>query len=149
MKKTLIIGFLFAVIGSLLGIKIYKYNYNSLNEVASSNNNYYFLQEGVYEQKDNLNNALKKLDQKIVTYKNNKYYVYVGITKNKNTVSKLKKIYQKKGLNLTEKVQTINNEEFLNNVLQFDSLIASSSTEDEILTIEEVILANYDEIIQN
>ena len=42
----------------------------------------------------------------------------------------------------------LSNEEFFNNVTQFDLLIENSETEEEILTIEEVVLANYEEIIK-
>ena len=44
-----------------------------------------------------------------------------------------------------EKVK--NNEEFANNVTQFDLLVKESSSSEDVLTIEEVVLANYEEII--
>ena len=40
------------------------------------------------------------------------------------------------------------NEEFNNNVTQFDLLINATTSEKEILTIEKVVLANYEEIIK-
>ena len=40
------------------------------------------------------------------------------------------------------------NEEFDHNVEQFDLLINSATNKEEILTIEEVVLANYEEIIK-
>ena len=91
----------------------------------------------------------KRILKKIIEYKDKKYYVYLGITKDKKIAQKLNNIYEKKGLKLYEKEQTINNEEFNNNVTQFDLLINSSNNEDEILAIEEVVLENYDEIINN
>ena len=147
MKKTLIFGFIFITLGLLIGNNIRKFNYSSVKEIATKNTSFYFLQEGVYEKKENLEKNIKNLDQKVIDYQDNKYYVYVGITKNKAIANKLEKIYAKKGLNLYEKVKTINNEEFANNVTQFDLLIKNSETEDEILTIEEVVLANYEEIL--
>ena len=41
----------------------------------------------------------------------------------------------------------LNNEEFANNVTQFDLLVKESSSSEDVLTIEEVVLANYEEII--
>ena len=40
----------------------------------------------------------------------------------------------------------LDNEEFSNNVVQFDWLVKDSEYEDDILTIEEVVLANYEEL---
>ena len=41
---------------------------------------------------------------------------------------------------------SVNSKEFSNNLDQFDLLIKSSNTNDDILKIEEVVLANYEEI---
>ena len=147
MKKTFVVSAIFIVLGLIIGNNIRKFNYNSVKEIVSKNESFYFLQEGVYEKKENLEKNIKNLEQKVVDYQDNKYYVYVGITKNKNIAQKIKKIYAKKGLNLYEKVKTISNEEFTNNVTQFDLLINNSTTDEEILTIEEVVLANYEEIL--
>ena len=147
MKKTFAVSAIFIVLGLIIGNNIRKFNYNSVKEIVSKNESFYFLQEGVYEKKENLEKNIKNLEQKVVDYQDNKYYVYVGITKNKNIAQKIKKIYAKKGLNLYEKVKTISNEEFTNNVTQFDLLINNSTTDEEILTIEEVVLANYEEIL--
>ena len=45
-------------------------------------------------------------------------------------------------------VESLSNEEFNNNVTQFDLLINATTSEKEILTIEKVVLANYEEIIK-
>ena len=147
MKKTFILGFIFVIFGLIIGNNIRKFSYSSVKEIVSNEESFYFLQEGVYEKKENLEKNIKNLDQKVIDYQDDKYYVYVGITKNKNIANKIKKIYAKKGLNLYEKVKTISNEEFLNNVTQFDLLINNGATDEEILTIEEVVLANYEEIL--
>ena len=41
------------------------------------------------------------------------------------------------------------NEEFYNNVTQFDLLINNTNNSNEILTITEVVLANYEEIVKS
>ena len=148
MKKILFLG-CFLILAILLVGNVRKFNYSSINELVRGEDKFYFLQEGVYEKKENVLKNIKNLEQKVVVYENQKYYVYVGITKDKNISERLKKVYEEKGLKLYEKVQTINNEEFNNNVTQFDLLINNSDTIDEILTIEEVVLANYDELVNN
>ncbi len=147
MKKTLFFSIIFISLGLLVGDKLYKYNKTSIKDIISEKN-IYFLQEGVYEKKENLDKNIKNLDQKVVEYKDKKYYVYVGITKDKNIAYKLKEIYTDKGLNIYIKEKSLSNEEFLNNVEQFDLLIKNATTKEEILTIEEVVLASYSEILQ-
>ena len=59
------------------------------------------------------------------------------------------KIYEDDGYNIYIKEKYLSNEEFYNNVTQFDLLIKDSNDTSNILTIEEVVLANYEEIIKN
>ena len=62
--------------------------------------------------------------------------------------NKIKKIYDNKNIDTYIRKRNIKNEEFYNNVTQFDILINSTNKESEILTIEEVVLANYEELIK-
>ena len=41
----------------------------------------------------------------------------------------------------------LKNEEFSHNVSQFDILLKEAKTFDEVLTIEKIILSNYDDLI--
>mgnify|MGYP000570592330 FL=1 len=41
----------------------------------------------------------------------------------------------------------LDNEEFASNVSQFDLLVKESDSKDDILTVEEVVMANYEQII--
>ena len=77
---------------------------------------------------------------------NDKYYVYLGITKNLKVAEKLKQFYENQGYQVYIKEVELKNEEFYNNVTQFDLLLNNDISESEMLTIEEVVLANYEEI---
>jgi len=147
MKKIIIKGIIFIILGFYLGYFIFGTKIELVKKV-SKKELYYFLQQGVYSSKDSLINNSKDISQKVVDYKNNKYYVYVGITKDIKVAKKIMDIYQEKGITLHKKEMSINSKEFLSNVEQFDLLINSTDENDEILTIEEVVLANYNEIIK-
>ena len=67
----------------------------------------------------------------------------------KKMQKKIKKIYSDKGYNIYIKEVKLNNEEFYNNVTQFDLLINNTNNSNEILTITEVVLANYEEIVKS
>lgn len=149
MKKTLIYGAIFTIIGTLFGQTIIKSNISKVLSVMNKEETYYFLQEGVYSSIDSLNSNTKNIKKKVIEKLDGKYYVYLGITKDQNVATKLKNIYKENGITIYQKEKNVTSEEFLNNVTQFDMLINSSQTKDEILTIEEVVLANYEEIKKN
>ncbi len=109
---------------------------------------YFFLQEGIYSDEDTLKKSLVKISKKIIDKRDNKYYVYVGITKDKDIAEKIQKIYEKKGFSIYPVQRVLSSEEFSTNVDQFDLLIKDTEEEEQILTIEEVVLASYEEMIK-
>lgn len=147
MKKTIILSIAFLIIGIILGNKIYTAK-NSFTNVFSEGETYYFLQEGIYSNLDILEENIKNITPKYINQQDNKYYVYLGITKDINNAKKLKEIYTKKGYAIYIKEQKINNEEFKSNITQLDILLSNATTEKELLTITEVIIANYEEIVK-
>ena len=146
MKKKLIWGIVFILIGIFCSRYISNINAKS---IFNSGEVYYFVQEGVYTNKRVMNNDIKDIKNRAIINKNNKYYVYVGISKDLEIVKKIKKIYENKGYQLYIKELNINNKEFSNNIDQFDLLIKNSSANEDILTIESVVLSNYEEIVNN
>ncbi|MDD6264153.1 MAG: hypothetical protein UE699_04495 [Bacilli bacterium] len=149
MKKTLKISIFSIALGAIAGIILNntykeKLSKNFLNEEKT----YYFIQEGVYSSTSSMQENTKDLLVKTVDSKNDKQYVYLGITRDEKNAKKLKEIYENKGYQIYIKEQNLSNEEFYNNVTQFDILINSTNKESEILTIEEVVLANYEELIK-
>ena len=146
MKKFIISTIFFITIGYILGNFIFQ---TKIINKYKNEDKYYFLQEGVYTNKEVLQTNLIDLNNKIIDKSNNKYYVYVGITKDLEVAKKIMKIYENEGYNIYLKEKYLSNEEFLNNVIQFDLLIKDTSDNNQVLTIEEVVLANYEEIIKN
>lgn len=147
MKKKIFYFLILLTSGIIIGNKISQATENiavTFNEA----NTYYFLQEGVYSSKEILEENIKNMELKVVENQDNKYYVYLGITKDENIAKRLKEIYEKSGYQIYIKEKTLSNDEFYNNVTQFDLLINNTETTKEILTIEEVVLANYEEIFQ-
>lgn len=147
MKKIVILSGIFLGLGILLGTKIYNAK-DSISNVFSEGTIYYFLQEGVYTSKEIMDENTKEINIKAIDYQNEKYYVYVGITKEEDIAKKIKTLYENDGYQIYIKEMKFSNEEFDHNVEQFDLLINSATNKDEILTIEEVVLANYEEIIK-
>ena len=145
MKKKIFYSIIILITGIVVGRNIYL---SKSTQVFSNKDIYYFIQEGVYSSKSIMEENIKNMDLKVVDEIDNKYYVYLGITKDELIAKRLKEIYESQGYQIYIKEVSLSNEEFNNNVTQFDLLINATTSEKEILTIEKVVLANYEEIIK-
>ena len=146
MNKKIILSVVFTM---LLGIATAKVVYSKTisSDDKKSNNTVYFLQLGVYTNKNSMQLDTKGIENKIVTQENDKYYVYVGISKSKKNLEKISKLYKNDGYSLYIKEMSVLNNEFLVNLEQFDKLIESAKTNEEINTINMVILSSYEEMV--
>ena len=146
MNKKIILSVIFTM---LLGIATAKVVYSKTisSYDKKSNNTVYFLQLGVYTNKNSMQLDTESIENKIVTQENDKYYVYVGISKSKKNLEKVSKLYKNDGYNLYIKEMSVLNNEFLVNLEQFDKLIESAKTNEEINTINMVILSSYEEMV--
>lgn len=144
------IKFIFPLILAIfIGFFSAKIVYGLYNDKNTTFYNSYFLQWGVYTDKDNMNKTLKEnnVNSYIVIEEGKKYHVYVGITTNKDIASKIKKIYEDNGNNIYIKKSKITNVEFYKNLEQYDVLLNSVNKDEDILSISKVILSSYDEIV--
>ena len=148
MKKTMIVSLASIILGALSAMLLNSTYKEKLINTFSEGKTYYFIQEGVYSSKEIMTENTKDIQVKTVDTLNNQHYVYLGITRDNNNAKKIKDIYEKKGYQIYIKEQNLSNEEFYNNVTQFDILVNSTDKASEILTIEEVVWANYEELIK-
>jgi hypothetical protein len=144
MKKIIIKGIFFVIIGFFLGQILFGDKIELIKKLQKGDT-YYFLEEGVYTDYNNIQN---NINRRIIENKNNKYYVYIGITRDKEVLEKLKSIYEKDNINIKVKEKILESQEFKTNVEQFDLLIKQTEDNNQIITIEEVVIANYQEIIK-
>lgn len=143
---------MFMVVAILLGAICGKLLFNKYQDTAlvfKEGEKLYFLQEGVYDSYESVTNNTKSITPKAVIEENNKYHVYVGISTEKNVISKLKSIYEDKGYQLYEKEIEVQNKEFVENMKQYDVLAKTCDEAKDLLTIEEVVLSNYEEVAKS
>lgn len=145
MKNKLVVALIFIISGIVVGNNLYNKVDFKLLKTFKENNDFYLLQLGTYDTKEIMQRDTRDINPKVYEVKNNKYYVYVGISSNINNIDKIKGIY--KDEELTTKVINIKDEEFINNLRQFDILIDNTNDKDEILTIEEVVLSSFNKKI--
>lgn len=146
MYKKFIFSLIIAIVsGALLGHTLFEKFKEEEQTVFNDMSPIYFLREGVY---DNLEYALanaNKFDTKIIVKEKAKYYLYLAISKSEDNLASIKKIYNDK--NLVVETKNISNESFLTALEQMENLFKKASSDEEKLTIEKVILANYEELV--
>ena len=148
MYKKFIFSLIIAIAsGTILGHTLFEKFKEEEQTVFNYKTPVYFLREGVYDNLDySLENA-NKFATKIIVKDKAKYYLYLAISKNEDNLAMIKKIYNNN--NLVVETKNINNESFLTVLDQMENLLKKTSNNEEKLTIEKVILANYEELVLN
>lgn len=146
MKKTIVYGLIATILGYIIGNILF--TNKEFIKIKNDKYKYYLLQEGIYYD-NSLDKTKSNINSKIVEKDGNKISIYVGITKDLEVVERLINIYEEKNIKLSIVEKNYSNEELKNNIEQFDFLILAAKDEDEILKIEEVVIASYDEIINS
>ena len=150
MKKYITLIIISIIIGFFLSYFVltkYK-NFNGVS-VYKDADEYYFLQYGEYNTKEELENIAINLENYVYRKEDDKYYMYIGITRNKENISKIKNYYKNKNIILEEKVFYISSNKFKETIDNLDNIL-SVSTDD--IVINEIInqgLNKYEEIVLN
>ncbi len=109
----------------------------------------YYLQSGVYSTKENMEKNMSDFEHYIYNVEDNKYYTYVGMSKNKKNAEKIKEFYKQKGYSTYIKEKITDNKEFLTILGQYDELLSSVKEDETIKVICNQILAKYEEMVNN
>lgn len=152
MKLKTICPFLLAVAtGFFLGKFMFN-QYDTQISIKSVFNNksskVYLIQQGVYSSKDSMEKNNINLESYIYEEKENKYYVYIGITSLQDNASKLKDYFESKGYNIYVKEITLDNGSFLSSLEQYDDLLLQTNDDKAIQEICSQVLFKYKELIQ-
>ena len=96
-----------------------------------------------------MDNAGVDLENYVYRKDGSDYYMYIGITKNKENANKMKEYYSSKNINVEEKSFYISNKKFREAIDNLDNILINSN--DEVVTTEIINqgLNKYEEIILN
>ena len=131
--------------GAIIGNMFYK-NYEE-EQNLNIDYNTYLLQLGVYDSNEDVVEATTGLEGYLVIEGDNKFYVYVGVSTKINNAEKVKDAFLEQDINVSIKKSVINDIEFMSNLEQFDILLDSASSNEDIMSINEVILSSYEEMV--
>ena len=138
MKYKLFIPITLSII---LGITIGKIFFQENKEVKNifyEGEKIYLIELGTYETKENLDDTLTILE-------NDGYHLYAGITKNEQNKDKIINTYKDNNIKIIEK--SITNTSFLDFLNEYDKILSIVDKENDIKTIEEIIIRNYKEMV--
>lgn len=148
MTKSFFITMVVAIfLGAVLGNFLFEQYKLEDKSVVREVNSIYFVMEGSYGTLEQAKKATKDIEVKLITKEDANYVVYLAITRNNDNLEKLEKIYNDLKINTTIKKMSIDDEEFLATLEQMDLLIDKTTSQDEILAVNEVVLANYQEFV--
>ena len=150
MKKTIIWILIAIVSGALLGKFTFdKYeNIDTLN-VISYDNSVYMLEYGAYETLDEMTNSIIDIDRYIYIEEDNKVTAYIGIAKTNESITKIKNIYDEKNIDTSIVKIKIDNDEFIQNLNEYEKLLEVAEDEKSLLIIENQILSCYESVVVN
>lgn len=148
MKKTIIWVILALISGAILGkLTFDKYEKIDSTNVISYNKNLYGLSLGEYKSLDDMQKKIKDFDRYVYIKYEDYYKAYIAFSKTEDNINKLKKIYDKKNIKTSIDKVEIDNEEFIQNLNEYEKLLDVTDDENSLLIIENQILACYDEVV--
>lgn len=136
MKKIIINGLIYIIIGYILGNILFKSKIDLIKNITNKEI-YYFIEE---KGSNVTKTSIKGYDN---------LYIKKGISRNLETANKIKSILEEQNKKVTIKEKYLTNKEFKETVTQFDNLINETQSHEEILKIEETVIATYEEILRN
>lgn len=150
MKKYLLTILFALIVGFFLGNFLLKqYNDYETITVSVENKELYFFQYGVYSSLENMEENTINLENYIYKIEDKKYYVYIGLTGNKNNIDKLNKYFKSLGYDTIVKSYSISNEEFINLLNNFDEVIKDTEDNTVLSSIICQTLQKYEDVVNN
>ena len=143
----------YIIIAAIIGITLGKYTFNEYKEnkvrtIKEKANYIYLMQYGVYKNENIMKENTIKLKNYFYFLDNKGYHVLIGITKNKNNKKKIVDSYELL-TNIYMKRVKIDNEDFIEVLNQYDTLINQTNDKTVIINAEKQILSKYEELVLN
>lgn len=117
-----------------------------LFESEASTKSVYNEKEEIYFLRYNKENKEEKINY-IKVKEDNEEKLYAGISTSLENIKKIKEMYENEGIELIVEEKKVDSKEFISELSQYDILLKSSKTIDEISSVLSTILATYEESV--
>lgn len=150
MKKS------FPIISAIIiGICLAKFMFNQytyeakIGTVFKNGEKLSFITYGIYSSKDSMEKECSNLKSYIYSIENDKYYVYLAITKNELNLEKLKGYFNSIGYDVSVRELNVTNESYLELLEQYDILLSKTDDINVIEAISSQSITKYKECDNN
>ena len=148
MKKYLKTFILASIIGFFLGYMcLSQYKNKNTIKVSTNTNSLYFIQYGVFSSKENMEENTINLQNYIYNLNDELYYVYVGITKNKDNAYKISTYFNDLGYSTIIKEYSVSNKEFIKEIESLDEVLITTEDSLVIGSMASKSLEKYEDIV--
>lgn len=150
MKKYLFTFFVALIIGFFLcTFFINQYDEYEGIKVSGIGDKLFFIQYGVFSSLESMEENTISLQNYVYNQEESMYYVYVGITKDKENADKIVNHYKSQGYDAIIKEFEISNKQFLELLENYDSILKNTQDETAISSIINQVLIKYEEVVIN
>lgn len=149
--KQYVFTFVVALVIGFFLCNFFIKQYEDYNGIKVVNNGYelYFIEYGIYDTINDMEKNTINLENYIYSLKDNKYYVYIGITELKENADKIVKHYKQKGYETSVKKFGITNKDYMNIIKNYDNLIREIDDETTLSSLISQMLTKYEEVVIN
>ena len=149
--KKYILSFLIALTIGFFLCKFFLNQYNDYTSITVSNMGdiLYFIQYGVYSDYESMEENTINLQNYVYNIDDDKYYVYIGITQDEDNKNKIVNYYSSIGYETIVKEYQIKNEKFINELVNFDNVLRTTTDETAISSLINQVLIKYEEVAIN
>lgn len=145
--------FISCVVSTLIGASFAYLLISSYDKASaitiSKGETVYYIQVGEYDNKSEMEKGMIDFESYIYSTLDNKFYTYIGISKNKENLSKIQGIYKEKGYDTYIREKELDNEKFIKVLEQYDTLLSKTDDNKTILIICNQVLERYEELVNN
>ena len=109
-------------------------------QVMASDGNLYLLQYGSYISKNIMEECIKKLDDYIIYYNDDKYYVHLGAYTNLDTALKMQEYFENKNIYTYLKNDYISDMDIIDKITQIDQKVLKEKDFNKYINYNKKIL---------
>lgn len=149
MKLNFVVPIICAILLGYLCASFIFNQYGMDSLVFEENKTIYYLQCGAFNTEEASLKEIKGIKDKITVKEKDKYYSYIGMTTDRKIAESIQKKYKENNIDIYIKDSYLENEDFINQLNQYDVLLKESDTIEEINSVLKTVLATFDEIILN
>ena len=148
MKKNIIWLLIAIASGISLGLLTFnRYEDLEVQKVISYNDNVYALYYGSYDSFEMLKKKTSGIERYIYIKDGNKVSVYIALAGKEKNIKKLKQVYEEEGIYTKVTKINIDNDEFIQNLNEYEKLLDATDTSSSLIVIENQILSTYEKLV--